>query len=214
MLIGEYIEELLESGLGRIIFAIDGATQEVQSKYRIGSDLEKIKNNIKKLTEEKRKKKAKWPREIVIQTVVTRYNEDQIPQLIEMAKELGVDKIKFKTLAIHLGPGFLKEESYHKEFLPKNKNYWRKGQENLICPFLWETVILWNGDVSICCNDYYGEYIAGNILKENSFEKVVYGKKYNWFRKKILKKELPICKNCPITGEYWIPEISRAFHLK
>ena len=211
MLIDQYIPELVKSGLDRVIFAVDGATQEVQAKYRVGSDLEKIKNNIKKLVEARVSSQNKFPKEIIIQSVVSRHNESQIPLLTKMAEDLGVDKIKFKTLAVSLGPEFLKGENFQRNFLSKNKNYWRKGQDILICPFLWETVILANGDVSICCSDYYGKYIAGNILKENNFEKIVYGEKYNSFRKKILKKELAICKNCPITGEFWITEISRAF---
>jgi MoaA/NifB/PqqE/SkfB family radical SAM enzyme len=212
MLIDKYIKELVNCGLDRIIFAIDGATQEVQSKYRVGSDLEKIKNNVSDLVEAREKSQSNFPKEIIIQTVVTRHNEPQIPLLVKMAEDLGVDKIKFKTLAVSLGSEFLKGKDFQRNFLPKNKNYWRKGQDILICPAIWQTVILANGDVSICCNDYYGKYIAGNILEENNFKKVVYGKKYNILRRKILKKKLAICKACSMTGEYWISEISRAFN--
>lgn len=214
MLIDKYIEELVNSGLDRIIFAIDGATQESQSKYRIGSDLEKIKTNIKKLVEARENSKKKFPRQIIIQSIINKYNEFQVSDFIEMAKNLGVDEIKFKTLAVSLASTFLKGKDIHEAFLPKNKEYLRKGQNILICPFLWETVILANGDVSICCSDYYGKYIVGNVLKEDNFEKIVYGKIYNALRKKILKKKLSICKTCPITGEYWISQIGRVFNEK
>lgn len=211
MLIDKYIDELVTSGLDRIMFAIDGATQDVQSKYRIGSDLEKIKDNIRKLVDARKKSKNKFPKEIVIQVVVNRYNEHQISDLTKMAEDLGIDKIIFKTLAVSFASEFLKGKDIQKDFLPINKEYQRK-QDVLICHFLWETVILVNGDVSVCCSDYYGKYIVGNLLKENSFEKVVYGKKYNFFRKKILKKELPICQNCPITDDIWLSKISRTFN--
>lgn len=211
MLIDRYIEELIDSGLDRIMFAIDGASQDVQSKYRIGSDLEKIKDNIRKLVDARKNSKNKFPKEIVIQAVVNKYNEHQISDLTKMAKDLAVDKIIFKTLAASFASEFLKSEDVQKDFLPINKKYQRK-QDVLICHFLWETVILANGDVSVCCSDYYGKYIVGNILKENSFEKIVYGRRYNVLRKKILKKQLSICKDCPITIDIWIPEISKVFN--
>jgi radical SAM protein with 4Fe4S-binding SPASM domain len=209
MLIGEFIDELVESGLDRIFFAVDGATQEVQSRYRIGSDLEKIKNNIKSLTLARDKSVGKFPKEIVLQAVVSRHNEEQIEQLQNMARDLRMDKIKFKTMAVNLGGEYIQGKSNQEQFLPKNKEFWRKGYDILLCPTLGETVVLYNGDISICCSDFSGKYIMGNILKEGSFEKVVYGKKYNQVRRGIIKKSLPICKDCPITGDYWISEISK-----
>lgn len=211
MIIDRYVDQLVDSGLDRIIFAIDGATQEVQSKYRINSDLEKIKSNIRLLVDARKNGNKKYPREIVIQTVVSRNNENQINEMIEMSKDLGVDKIKFKTMAVNLGGEYLKGKEFQESFLPENKNYWRKGQDILLCPTLGETAVLYNGDVSICCSDFGAKYVMGNIIKENSFDKVVYGRRYNEVRKKILKKSLPICKNCPITGDYWISEISKSF---
>lgn len=210
MLVDRYIDQLVDSGLDRLIFAIDGATQEIQSKYRINSNLDKIKDNVKLLIEARKKSAKKFPKEVVIQTVISRNNEKQIPELIKMAEDLGVDKIRFKSLAVNLGGEYLKGKEFQESFLPENKDYWRKGQDILLCPALGEIVILYNGDISICCSDFAGKYIMGNILKENNFNKVVYGKKYNETRKKILKKSLPICKNCAITGDYWL-KISRSF---
>ena len=212
MLIARYVGGLVESGLDRILFAIDGSTQEVQQKYRVGSDLEEIKQNIRGLVEARDRSKGKFPKVIAIQTVVSSSNESQIQDLTDMADSLGVDSIRFKSLAINLGGEYLQGEEEQKELLPKNKDYIRKGSDILLCPALGDVVILYNGEVSLCCSDFLGRYIAGNILKENSFEKVVYGKRYNNFRKKILKKELPICKDCAVTGLYWIPGISKKFN--
>lgn len=214
MLIDKYIDELVECGLDRIFVAIDGATQETQEQYRVGSNIEKIKNNLKKLTEMRKKSKGKFPTEIVIQNVVSSKNEHEIKDMQNLTKEVVADKIKFKTIAISFGADYEKSKKEQEEYLPKNKNYWRTGNNNLICPFIWETIILYNGDISICCSDYLGKYLIGNILDENSFEKVVYSKKYDDIRKKIIMKKLPICKNCPITGDYWISDISKDFRKK
>jgi len=85
MLIDKYINELVLSGLDKIYFAIDGATQDVQGKYRVGSDLEKIKNNIRSLISAREHSLSRYPKEIAVQSVVSRYNENEIPDLIKLA---------------------------------------------------------------------------------------------------------------------------------
>lgn len=207
-LMGRFAEELAESGLDRLYIAIDGASQETQGLYRIGSNLDNIKLNVKQVVEARKKSKGKFPKEIVIQNVLSSKNEHEIEKMQQMGRDLGVDKIKFKTIAISFGSNYEQGKDEQEAFLPKNKDYWRTGKDNKICPFVWETIILYNGDISICCTDYLAQYIMGNIVKEGSFEKVIYGEKYTKFRRQIAKRGLGICKNCPITGEYWISGIS------
>ena len=64
------VDELVESGLDRIYIAMDGATQKTQTQYRIGSDIEVIKDNIRKLVEARKNSQGKFPREIIIQNVI------------------------------------------------------------------------------------------------------------------------------------------------
>jgi radical SAM protein with 4Fe4S-binding SPASM domain len=194
-----------------LIFAIDGATQEVQAKYRVGSDLNRILNNVKLLVSARKKSPSKSPKEIIIQTVVSRLNESQIPILTKIAEELGVDKMVFKTLAVSFGNEYVRGKEYQESFLPENKKYWRKNAKNILCEALWEPVILHNGDVSVCRCDYEGKIIIGNIFQAGSFEAVVYSQKYAEVREKIIKRSLPICEHCPVTDMLWIPEISRSF---
>ncbi len=211
MLLHKYIDELVEYGPDKIIIAVEGTTQEIHAKYRIGSDLEKIKDNIRQLTEARKKSKLKYPTEIAIQTLVNRYNEEQVMDLTEMAESLGVDKIMFKSLAIHLGSRSLREKSFQESFIPKNEDYRRK-RDLLVCNQINELVILYNGDVSICASDFEGKYIVGNIIKQNGLENVIQGERYCHFKKKIFTRDLPICGSCPIiANEIFIPEISKSF---
>jgi radical SAM protein with 4Fe4S-binding SPASM domain len=211
MLIDKYTDELVRSGLDTILFAVDGSTRAAQEKYRIGSNLAKIKENIKLLVAARKASTLKYPREIIIQTIVTKYNEKQIPDIIETAKDLRVDRIVFKTLAINFGASYQRGKKFQESFLPKNQAYRRK-HNLLFCNALRENAILYNGDISICCCDYQAEYVMGNIIKQNSFEKVVYSEKYNRIKRRILRRDLPICQNCPVTGGFWLPEISRVFN--
>ncbi len=57
--------------------------------------------------------------------------------------------------------------------------------------------ITYNGDVVLCCNDYFGKYVFGNIKNENLIDiwnKSNYKKIRKDLRNGIVK--LPICKNC------------------
>ncbi|NJL44326.1 MAG: radical SAM protein [Nitrosarchaeum sp.] len=206
-----YAKELAESGLHRLMIAIDGATQETLTKYRVGSNIGLIKEGIRLLVEERKKSKTKSPKDIMIQTVISRNNEHEIPVMQELARELGVDRIKFKTLAVKLGEDWeMKGKDEQLDFLPRNKAYWRTGEGVVICPGLSETVILHNGDLGVCCNDYQGKLIYGNLLKQ-TWEDIFTSPKYYAMRRQMIKKGFTMCKDCSITGEYWIPDISLNF---
>ena len=213
MLIDKYIDELVKSGLDKIYFTIDGATQDLQGKYRVGSDLEKIKSNIRLLVDARKHSLSKYPKEIAVQSVVSRYSEKRIPDLVKLAEDLGVDKIIFKTLAVNVGGAYIKGKDFHENLFPENVKYRRKTNL-LLCPFIEACAILHNGDISVCCTDYAAKYILGNIIRENSFENIIYGKKNRGLRKSVLLRTLGICADCPITGDLWIPEISRVFPQK
>lgn len=61
---------------------------------------------------------------------------------------------------------------------------------------MWQSVVLWNGDVTICCYDYNGDYKIGNIFENGGFKEIYKSKKYGEIRRKIMKGELAICENC------------------
>ena len=61
--------------------------------------------------------------------------------------------------------------------------------------------ILYNGDMVLCCNDYFGKYVFGNVKEENIMKiwnKPNYKKTRKDLRNGIVK--LPICKNCFLKG--------------
>ena len=54
-----------------------------------------------------------------------------------------------------------------------------------------------NGDVSVCCNDFYNEINFGNVNNQ-SFMSIWNSKKYLKFRKDIKRGifNYPVCKRC------------------
>ena len=111
----EWLEELIKSGIGRLKIDLDGTTQEVYEKYRIGGDLELVLKNTKRIIEIKKENNLKYP---IIQArmIATKKNEHQISDFEKLSKELGVDEIEVGN--IQLNPNTAADE-----WLPEDKNY-------------------------------------------------------------------------------------------
>jgi len=59
--------------------------------------------------------------------------------------------------------------------------------------------VLWNGDIALCCCDFNGDYLIGNI-REKSIDTLWKSGQLSDYRGKALRRELEICKACPIIG--------------
>ena len=197
----ENIKKTIGSGLNELIISLDGTTQEIYEKYRRGGNLETVLQGTKKLVAYKKQQKSKHPY-IKFQFLVVKPNENQIPQAKMLAKNIGVDKIVFKTAQIYdyengneLIPENLKFSRYKKA---KDGKYHLKKKIKNHCWRLWSNpVITVKGDVLPCCFDKDAKYAMGN-LNEQSFMEIWQGEKYKSFRKKVLnkRKSIDICRNC------------------
>jgi radical SAM protein with 4Fe4S-binding SPASM domain len=193
-------KRIVESGLDRLIISIDGTTQAVYEKYRIGGSLEKVLKGAGNIIFWKKKLKKKLPL-IVFQFLVVKHNEHQVNEAKKIAKEIGADKIVFKTAQIN-------DSEDVNNLIPRNKRYsrykFRNGKweiKNKLlnhCWRLWHsTVITWDGKMVPCCFDKDANYKMGD-LHSNSFNEIWNGNDYMHFRKSVLinRKNNSICTNC------------------
>jgi len=158
------VEGLITSGLDLLTVSLDGASQETYSKYRRNGDFNLVKNNLKKLVEQKRKLKSKTP-VIQLQFIVFNYNENEIEKIKTLAREIGVDSLKIK-------PGFVTDSKW----LPKKEEYrsrqYRNARKRKTCWWLWRGIVVsWNGLIFPCCmkiytKPYMFDVPYGNMLKE------------------------------------------------
>ena len=72
----EQIEGLLNSNLDALHLSIDGTTQEVYEKYRIGGNLETVFNNLKKLIAEKNVSKSNT--KVIWDFIVMKHNHPNV----------------------------------------------------------------------------------------------------------------------------------------
>lgn len=204
----ENAEKTVKSGLDRLIVSIDGTSQETYQQYRIGGSLEKVIEGTKNIIAAKRNLKSSTPH-VIFQFLVVKPNEHQIDDVLKLAKELGVDEVKFKTAQVYdyengnpLIPDNLKYSRYQKLL---DGTYSIKNKLLNHCWKLWHScVITWDGKVVPCCFDKDAMHQLGD-LQENNFESIWQGDAYYRFRKAVLKsrKEIDICSNCSEGTNVW-----------
>lgn len=65
-----------------------------------------------------------------------------------------------------------------------------------VCPDIRTAIITKNGDIVLCCQDYFRKHVMGNIMKENLID---IWNSYKSIRVNLLKykkADLPICRTC------------------
>lgn len=75
----------------------------------------------------------------------------------------------------------------------------RKKRHYRFCPFVLDCNISYTGDVILCCNDFFGDYVFGNV-KNRPLSEIWFDRKHRDLRNQITfgYKELEICKKCNV----------------
>lgn len=194
-------EQVVKSGLDRLIISIDGSTQETYSAYRVGGILSKVIEGTQNMVDAKKKLRSRKPH-IVFQMLVVKPNEHQVRDVQRMADKLGVDEFLVKTAQVY-------EYENGNELIPDNEEYSRykmndsgrwelKNELEDHCWKMWHScVITWDGSVVPCCFDKDAHHKLGT-LKTFSFKEIWFSEPYRKFRAAVLsgRKEIDICRNC------------------
>jgi radical SAM protein with 4Fe4S-binding SPASM domain len=198
----EKAKKTVESGLDRLIISIDGTTQDVYQSYRVGGKLDKVLEGAKNIVKWKKALNSKTPF-VFFQFLVVKPNEHQIEEVKQLAKEIGVDQVRFKTAQVYdfendpnqLIPTVDKYSRYKKD--KNGKVVSKSGLQNQ-CWKLWHAnVITWDGLVVPCCFDKDAMHQLGN-LKGQSFKAIWQNDNYRQFRQELMtsRKNIDICSNC------------------
>lgn len=205
----EVARKTVESGLDRLIISIDGTTQEVYKQYRIGGNIDKVIEGAKNIVKWKRQLKSKTPF-VFFQFLVVKPNEHQVEEIKKLAKEVGVDEVRFKTAQVY------DYENDPNQLIPANENFsrYKKNKEGKTvsknklanhCWKLWQAnVITWDGLVVPCCFDKDASHQLGNIRMQ-SFKEIWKNDNYKQFRKELMtsRKNIDICANCSEGISVW-----------
>ena len=208
-------EQLMQSGLSRIIVSIDGMAEESYGAYRKGGNLHKALDGLMYLRQAKDKTGSRT--HIELQSLMLRTNEHEWAAMKRQYKVMGADSLTLKTAQLYDfengNPLMPTDEKYSRYAKGKDGKYHLKRKPSRSCHRLWTgCVITLSGEVLPCCYDKSSQFSFGNIfstppanspalsLAANStpLAAIFHGEKANRFRRTILQKRSRpfICSNC------------------
>ena len=169
----EMAENIIKSGLDVLIVSLDGVTQEVYEKYRVGGRLDRVLDNLRLLVQKKSELGSTTPH-VEWQFIVMRQNEHQMEEARQLATEIGVNSVIFKNVDFPHGmddakeaqrwlprehPDYLRDDPFVKPYQEDGRRCWR----------LWRSAVVnWDGGLAPCCyltdkSEDFGEVTNSSI---------------------------------------------------
>jgi radical SAM protein with 4Fe4S-binding SPASM domain len=175
----------------------------------VGGNLNKVLEGARNIVKWKKELKSRTPF-IFFQFLVVKPNEHQVKEIETLAREIGVDEVRFKTAQIY------DYENDPNQLIPTIEKFsrYKKTREGKVefkndlpnhCWRLWHaTVITWDGLVVPCCFDKDAVNRLGD-LKGKPFREIWHNEQYVDFRRQILhsRKNIEICSNCSEGTKVW-----------
>ena len=189
-------EELIEAGLGRVYLCMDGFDKEAQEAYRVRSDFDEVKRNIETFVRTRDRLGAENPL-CILQTLLTSYSENQVDDITAWAKEIGIDKIRFKTFSVGTYTNE-EEKQAAEEFLPNSPEL-RRNVAHTVSKLCDEpvdaTLVFWDGSLGLCCIDYDQKVEMPNI-RDGGFMAAYTSDAAATARRNGYLKRHDICESC------------------
>jgi MoaA/NifB/PqqE/SkfB family radical SAM enzyme len=190
-------DQLIRSGLTQLVVSIDGATQQVYERYRVGGDLERVLANCRRLVAAKWRAGGPLPH-LTIEFHPFPWNVQDEPAIRALATELGMSLRVFKGCVP--GPDWDggQRYAYCGDPIP------------LPCTWLWTTaVVAANGGIAPCNGTFYSGddigYLDPDDLARHSFRDVWNNERFQLARRFFIRRDgTPaerehVCFECPTT---------------
>jgi radical SAM protein with 4Fe4S-binding SPASM domain len=196
------VDRLLDTGLDVLIFSMDAVDREAYEKYRRRGDFDRAMDGLRRLLRRKEERGAALPL-VNMRMVVTRNNEDQVPQMKSLAQELGVDVLTLKTMYS------FDNETTGANLIPRDQAYRRFKYDETgqpirqvnSCKKLWNHPTIYRDGVVVACDYFTGlELPLGNVFADGGFRKVWFGEDFRRLRARFAKRELAgtRCESCAL----------------
>jgi MoaA/NifB/PqqE/SkfB family radical SAM enzyme len=191
LLTDEVVRGMIDAGLDAINISVDASGREVFERTRVGLKYDKVIDNIERLVRIRGEMRRQRPK--LILSFVRQDNSADEQAFIEHWKAIA-DKIHITDL--HNWAGTLNTES----------------DVNYPCYRPWLTfTVLWDGRVSLCCADFDGRTILGD-LNTSTIKEVWNSEPFRHVRRQHLESGGPdICRACDLPRKdspLWITKLS------
>ena len=193
----ENCDNIINSGLDRLLISLDGTNQETYEKYRVGGDYNKVTEGVKTLIETKKTTNSSFPF-VILQFLVFKHNQHQIEEIKQVGKELGVDKVEIKTAQIINNSSFNTSIDKYSRYSTNDTKLKLKSKLPNRCKRMWNSVVITiDGNISPCCFDKDSTHNYGNYSEIN-FKSIRKHISFKKFSNNILvnRKNIDICTNC------------------
>lgn len=219
----EIASSLVNLKIDKIWFSCDAATKETYEKIRIGTNFDKVTENVRYFLQLKKEKKALLP-ELWFHYIINNINFTEMPLYVEMAAQLmkGIPNaavliffssvMEFKEvipLKAWEIPCAIRADVHriarkYGIYINWNENIERK-QPPCRCTKWTEPFILVTGHIQPCC--VLNEANERNFQKESAFMNLLRGdfrefwrsQKFRYFLATLKSNEFPlVCKNCKV----------------
>jgi MoaA/NifB/PqqE/SkfB family radical SAM enzyme len=175
-------EEIVRQGLiDEMAFSVHGGTREAYEETT-SLDYDRLISNIQSMITMKRKMKKKKPI-LIINSIYTPKN---LPSIEFLERDLpDVDQLRVSVMDNFAGDAFPLEREEFPRTAP--------------CPAPFENLtVLVDGRVALCCYDFDGSVILGDLRKE-TIREVWMGEKFQRIREAMENQrfeDLPLCSHC------------------
>lgn len=167
LLTDEMLKAIVEMEIDSVKFSFQGVDKRSYEEMRLGSDWDKILENIKKLNAIRGEREKPY---IQISTTVTDEEKDRIEKFCDEMKPFCEYINVGQTILNHLDVNKMNISDKRKmDFRRLKDRQSLVGKHLNVCPEIYTKLsVLWNGDVTMCCNDYDGkDMVLGNILSDS-----------------------------------------------
>ena len=184
------ISEVIKAGMDRVIFSVDGNSKETYEKIRVGSNFDKLVNNIEAFVRIRKELGSLKPF-LRVQMVRTNTNAHEVDGLIQRWKnkveDIRISDVMDRGQGNHLTVG----------------DQVSTGRAHCPQPFQ-RMIVARDGNVYPCCSDWYAKYKIGDA-KTQPLKEIWKGERMNTLRKTINDDKMDDyepCKNCYVKESY------------
>lgn len=205
------IDGLLDSGLEYLCVSLDGVTQEVYETYRVGGSLQRVLANLKELLEQRHRRGQRIPI-VEWQFIVMKHNEHQVPVAKKIARELGVDLIRFVPVVLPFDAP--NKPDLARVWFPGNPRFRYHDPEGEPppfrgdnCFFLYRSLVVHpDGSVAPCCNTYDTQDNFGS-LREQDLDQIWNNAPFRSARglfAGVAPEQPTACDRCDLFAKRWL----------
>jgi MoaA/NifB/PqqE/SkfB family radical SAM enzyme len=190
------IPRLLDLPFKKLVISLDSMSRESFIEYKGCDDFDHVFNNITILSDEVKRRKS-IRQQIIVQMVVTSKNVNEIPSFVSTIKAMKLIP-RLKQLNTH--NSFPDQKKIDEFEVPELSRY-GNGRYLRNCLWLWGgMMVLWNGDVTICCQDARGQEVHGNVNNETTIDLLNKSPGRCEFRQRYFDDpgQVEICRKCDI----------------